>query len=179
MSRDPVGLLGSNAYVYVGANPLNLTDPLGLFWESAPGWVKTAVTITAGVAVGVAVGALVVAAAPALGVAAGVAGVAALIAGGIAGGAAAGGLDAAMTEGGCVLCGMAKGALIGGIASLPFAFLPATAGYLAFAGVGALSGAIGYGLDLAISGGSSPGRGWASRCWLVRRSASRPSSCTG
>ena len=153
LSRDPAAAVGENAYLYAGGNPLNVADPLGLFWESAPSWVKTAVTITAGIAVGVAVGALVVAAAPLLGVAAGVAGVAAIIAGGIAGGAAAGGLNAAMTEGGCVLCGMWKGALIGGVAAIPFAFLPATAGYLAFAGVGAASGAIGYFGDLALNGG--------------------------
>lgn len=153
LSRDPLAAHASNSYLYAKASPLNAIDPLGLFWEDAPGWVKTTATIAAGVVVGVAIGAAVIALAPALGVAAGVAGVAAIIAGGIAGGAAAGGLDAAMTEDGCVWCGIGKGALIGGLAALPFAFLPASAGYLAFAGVGAASGAIGYFADLGLNGG--------------------------
>ncbi|HKO51804.1 MAG TPA: RHS repeat-associated core domain-containing protein [Polyangiaceae bacterium] len=153
LSRDPLSPHGSNGYLYAQGDPINGSDPLGLFWEDAPGWVKTTATIAAGLAVGIAIGAAVIAAAPLLGVAAGVAGVVAVIAGGIAGGAAAGGLDAAMTEGGCVWCGIGKGAIIGGLAALPFAFLPASAGYLAFAGVGAVSGAIGYFADLGLNGG--------------------------
>ncbi len=154
LSRDPLAPAGTNAYVYVGANPINLADPLGLFWESAPGWVKTAVSVAGGIAVGVAVGAAVIALAPAelaIGAVALTAGTVALLAGGLAGGATAGGLDAAMTQGGCVLCGIARGAGIGLLATAPFLLLPATAGYLAFAGAGAASGAIGYLADVATS----------------------------
>jgi len=70
-----------------------------------------------------------------------------ILAGGIAGGAAAGGLDAAMTAGGCVWCGIGKGAVLGGIAALPFVFAPAAAGYGLMAGLGAISGAASYAAD--------------------------------
>lgn len=153
LSRDPLALAGENGYVYAGSNPINVIDPLGLIWEDAPGWVKTTATIAAGIAVGVAVGATVVALAPAA-LAATTVGAIALVAGGIAGGAASGGLDAAMTEGGCVLCGMSRGAVVGGLASLPFLFAPAGAGLAMIAGLGAASGAIGYFADLALEGGT-------------------------
>lgn len=57
-----------------------------------------------------------------------------------------------------------EGALIGGIAAIPFAFLPATAGVMAFAGVGAASGAAGYVADLAIFGGEFSWGGSAGHC---------------
>jgi RHS repeat-associated protein len=49
LSRDPVGLLqGANLYAYVGNNPVNRADPLGLWWEAA-------LSIAAGVVVAAAV----------------------------------------------------------------------------------------------------------------------------
>jgi RHS repeat-associated protein len=49
ITPDPVGLLGgSNGYRYVGNDPLNKTDPLGLWW-------KAAVSVLAGVAVAAAI----------------------------------------------------------------------------------------------------------------------------
>jgi RHS repeat-associated protein len=144
LSRDPLSPAGENAYVYAGANPINVIDPLGLRWEDAPGWVKTTATIAAGVAVGAAVLAL----APAALAATTLGAAAVLVAAGIAGGAAAGGLDAAMTEGGCVLCGMGRGAVVGGLASLPFLFAPAGAGLVIMAGFGMASGAVGYLADV-------------------------------
>lgn len=146
LSRDPLAPAGDNAYLYVGANPINGADPMGLFWESKPGWFKTAVTIAAGVGVGLLVGAAVVAFAPAA-LALGTVAAISVLAGGIAGGAAAGGLDAAMTVGGCVWCGIGKGAVLGGIAALPFAFAPAAAGYGLVAGLGAIGGAASYAAD--------------------------------
>lgn len=154
LSRDPAATTGTNAYVYAGGNPLNIADPLGLFWEDKPGWFKTAVSVGAGLAVGIGVGLLVAATAPVsltvLGVALG-AGALGLLAGGVAGGMVSGGLDAAMTKDGCVLCGVLRGGAIGLIATLPFLALPATAGYFAFATAGAASGAIGYLADVATS----------------------------
>lgn len=49
ITPDPVGLLGgSNCYRYVGNDPLNKTDPLGLWW-------KAALAVVAGVAVAAAI----------------------------------------------------------------------------------------------------------------------------
>lgn len=67
LSVDPIGLLGGhNLYTYVGNDPVNRTDPLGLWWEVAvsalaAGAVAAAVVLTAPVSLPVlAVGALAV-----------------------------------------------------------------------------------------------------------------------
>lgn len=67
LSVDPAGLLGGhNLYTYVGNDPVNRTDPLGLWWEIAvsalaAGAVAAAVVLTAPVSLPVlAVGALAV-----------------------------------------------------------------------------------------------------------------------
>lgn len=147
LSLDPGLPVGSaNLYRYVAGNPINLTDPFGLFGESWPGWVKTGVSIAASVAVvGVAV-LLLPAELPIL------AAVAVTVAVGAAAGAAGFGVSAAMTEGGCVTCAMKEGAVVGAIGALPFVaalFVAAPAGICAMgiAGIGAASGAISYAAD--------------------------------
>jgi RHS repeat-associated protein len=58
LSRDPVGLLdGPNSYAYVGNNPVNRADPLGLWW-------KAAVSVAAGAVAAVGVAAFVLITAP-------------------------------------------------------------------------------------------------------------------
>lgn len=57
-SVDPIGLRGDhNLYAYVGNDPVNRVDPLGLWW-------KTALSVAAGVVAAVGVAALVIATAP-------------------------------------------------------------------------------------------------------------------
>lgn len=148
ISPDPLTFLaGNHFYAYVGNNPITQVDPLGLFWRAVASFAAAAV-------VGVAVGMAVVALAPlVLGVAAATAAAVAvtsvaIVAGGAAAGAVGYGAYEALTqEEFCLQCigrEMRKGALVGGISALPFAFLPAAAGIAAYTGTGALSGAIGH-----------------------------------
>jgi RHS repeat-associated protein len=142
LSRDPLSYLGGlHLYAYAGLDPVNNADPLGLW-----GW-KGIVSAVAAVAVGVAVTAAVIATAPVSVPALLVTG-AAIVAGGAAAGAVGFGLNEALNEkefcATCIGKEALKGALVGAASALPFAFLPASAGIAAFAGVGALSGAIGY-----------------------------------
>ncbi|MGB9180916.1 MAG: hypothetical protein WCB68_16915, partial [Pyrinomonadaceae bacterium] len=112
-------------------NPVNSADPLGL-WS----W-KTVVSVVAAVAVGIAVVAFAPIALPL-----------AIVAAGAAAGAVGFGLNEALNQETfclpCILKEAGRGALIGAAAAVPFAFLPASAGYLAFMGAGGASGAIGY-----------------------------------
>ncbi len=67
LSRDPVGLLeGPNLYAYVGNNPINRSDPLGLWW-------KAALSVAAGVAAAAVVVLTAPVSLPALAIAAGAA----------------------------------------------------------------------------------------------------------
>jgi RHS repeat-associated protein len=67
VSRDPVSFLeGPNLYLYVGNDPVNRADPLGLWW-------KAAVSVLAGVAVAAAVVLTAPVSVPALALAAGAA----------------------------------------------------------------------------------------------------------
>jgi RHS repeat-associated protein len=132
LSRDPVTYLsGQNFYVYAGNNPINSADPLGL-WS----W-KTVVSVVAAVAVGIAVVALAPIALPL-----------AIVAAGAAAGAVGAGLNEALNQEefclSCIAKAALKGAFVGTIAALPFAFLPVTAGVAAYMGVGAISGALSY-----------------------------------
>ncbi len=144
LTRDPLTFLaGTNFYAYVNNNPINATDPLGLSW-----W-GTALSVVAGVAVGVAVVALAPVALPL-----------AIVAAGAAAGAVGFGLNQALNEDHfcleCILKAALKGAFVGAVAALPFAFLPATAGVAAFMGAGGLSGAMGYAANWA----ATPGAKW-------------------
>src|SRR5581483_95846 len=135
LSRDPVGFLaGSNFYVYAGNDPIGSADPLGLWtWSGLAKGVAVA-------AAAIAVGAAVVAFAP-------IALPLAIVAAGAAAGAVGGALNEALNGNFCLEClakAALKGAAIGIVAALPFAFLPAAAGIAAYAATGALSGAMGY-----------------------------------
>jgi RHS repeat-associated protein len=150
LTPDPARPLGGwHAYRYAGNAPLDDADPLGL-WPS----LGTVVAAVAAVAVAVAVVALAPVALPL-----------AIIGAGIAAGAAFGLLNEGLNNGfGCLSClagATLKGAAVGGLSALPFAFLPAAAGVAAFAGVGAGSGAIGYTADWALNG-ANPGE-WSWR----------------
>ncbi|MCX7112849.1 MAG: hypothetical protein NTX45_22565, partial [Proteobacteria bacterium] len=128
--KDPLALAGGlNLYAYVGNNPLNQADPMGLWW-------KAAVSIVAAVAVGIAVVALAPVALPV-----------AIVLAGIAAGAVGAGLNEALNQETfcfpCILKAMARGGLVGGIAALPFAFLPAAAVIAAYMGVGAVTAGVG------------------------------------
>jgi RHS repeat-associated protein len=161
LSRDPdAQVAGPNQYAYVDGDPINRSDPLGLWeWPSAATVASVAGGLVVGIVVGVAVAAAVTALAPAI---AGVALVGALtvatgagiVAGGIAGGAAGGAIGAAMT-GGCIPCAAKKGALIGGLGAIPFLAAEAVAAVGAaaigvFAAAGGTAGAIGYGAEVAM-----------------------------
>lgn len=154
LSRDPLTYIaGLNFYIYAGNNPVNVADPMGVWSWSGIG--KALLTTAAAVAVG----ALVVAAAPAVLGAGAVAAAVTAVAAGAAAGAAGAGVNAALNGASllCVLGSMAKGALGGAIAALPFVFLPATAGVAAFAGMGALSGGLGYVTNYL----TTPGAEWS------------------
>jgi len=143
VSKDPLAQAGGlNLYAYVGNNPLNQADPMGLWW-------KAAVSIIAAVAVGIAVTALVVMLAPA-------ALPLAIIAGGMAAGAVGAGLNEALNQESfcwpCIVEKMQQGTLVGFVAALPFAFLPLTAGYALLMGEGGISGGLGYATDILVSG---------------------------
>jgi RHS repeat-associated protein len=141
LSRDPVGVLsGTNLYRYANNDPINGFDAQGLSW-----W-GTALSIAGAIVAGVVVAAVVVALAPAA-LAAGVVTAAAVILGGAAAGAVGFGLNEGFTNGWCFTCilkEMARGALIGALAALPFVFLPAAAGVGLYMLAGGASGAIGY-----------------------------------
>jgi len=136
ISRDPVSYLaGLNFYIYVDNNPINCSDPLGLWW-------KAALSIVAGVAAAVAVIAFAPITGPLL-----------IVAAGAAAGAVGAGVNEILNNGFCFECilnAILKGMIVGGLASLPFLFLPAagSVGALAFVGAstiaGASSGAISY-----------------------------------
>ncbi|HEY0015357.1 MAG TPA: RHS repeat-associated core domain-containing protein [Longimicrobium sp.] len=135
ISHDPLSFLaGLNTYAYCSNDPINFADPLGLI-----NW-KTVASVAAAVAVGIAVVALAPVAAPL-----------AIIAAGVAAGAVGAGLNEALNQETlcipCILRAAGKGALVGGIAALPFAILPAAAGVAAYAATGATSGGLGYVTD--------------------------------
>lgn len=150
LGRDPIGAAGGrNLYAYAGNDPVNRADPLGLWW-------KAVVSAVAAVAVAVAVVALAPVAAPVLAVA--------LVAGAAAG-AVGFGLHEALTQEefclSCILMAAAKGAVVGAITAVPFAFLPAAAGYGAYAAVGAGTGFLGYASDWAIDNMTGKNRPWS------------------
>ncbi len=143
LSRDPASYLGGlNLYAYAGNDPINVIDPMGLW----PSW-RTVLPIVAAVAVGVAVVLLAPVALPA-----------AIILAGAAAGAVGAGLNQGLNEGhfcaDCIAKAALKGALVGTVASVPFALLPVGAGVLAYGGVGGLSGGIGYTADHMLNPGS-------------------------
>jgi RHS repeat-associated protein len=147
LTRDPLTFLaGVNFYAYVDNDPINATDPLGLKW-----W-KTALAIAGGIVAGVAATVALVALAP-------VALPLAILAGGAVAGAVGGGLNEGLNNGWCLKCvawAALKGAAVGIIASLPFAWLPLSAGVLAFMGAGGAGGALGYTADWL----ANPGAKW-------------------
>jgi RHS repeat-associated protein len=142
ISRDPLTYVsGLNFYSYAGNDPVGRADPLGL-WD----W-KTVVSVVAAVAVGAAVVALAPVALPL-----------AIIAAGAAAGAVAFGLNAALNQKELSLNSVTevaketvRGAVIGAVGALPFAFLPAAAGVGVFMLAGGVSGAITYCADVATS----------------------------
>ena len=144
VSRDPLGVAGGlNLYTYVGNDPVNRADPLGLWW-------KTALTVVAAVAVAVAVVVAAPVVLPMIGIAAGTALAAGVttVAASAAAGAVVFGLNEALNQetfcASCIALAALKGAGVGAAAALPFVFLPATAGVAAFMGAGALSGLVDY-----------------------------------
>jgi RHS repeat-associated protein len=151
ITRDPVTYFaGLNFYTYVHNDPINATDPLGLW----PSW-KT----VGAVAAGVAVGALVIATA-------GAATPLAIVAAGVLGGAVAGGLGEALSEKtfclSCITKAALYGAFAGGVGAAAFlvagpilAALGASATGAA-AAAGAVAGMAGY----TAGWGVTPGAKW-------------------
>jgi RHS repeat-associated protein len=136
LSRDPLDLIGGiNAYVYAGNDPINGTDPLGMF-----SWGAAAV-FTAGIAVGAVICAVAL---PAIAISAAGLAAAGLVVGGAAlvGGSVAG-LATDITTDGCVPCmlnAFEKGALAGAQVGLDVALLVMSGGLSGpFAGGGALA----------------------------------------
>lgn len=172
LSIDPAAPFGTpHGYQYVGNNPVNLVDPLGLWGEDWPGWAKTTAAVAAGIAVGFGVGALAVLAAPALGIAAAGSALAVgigVVAGGIAAGTTGSGIHAYLNDG-CVPCALLSGAAGGLLGSLPFLLaLPgmalAGAGVfmaLGFVGLGAAGGALDYIGEWAASQLTSAPQPWS------------------
>jgi RHS repeat-associated protein len=145
LTPDPIGVAGGlNLYLYVGNNPLNNADPLGLWW-------KTALAVIAAVAVA----AVVVITAPVTAPLALV-----VIGAGAAAGAAGFMVNEALNQEefclSCILVAGLKGALVGALAAVPFVFVPASAGIGVVAGTGGVSGLIGYSADVAMT----PGAEW-------------------
>lgn len=151
LSSDPLSYLeGMNLYSYSGSNPINRIDALGLF--SLTGFIKAAIPVVAAIAVGIAVVALAPIALPL-----------AIIAGGIAAGAVYGGLNEAINGTFCFECiakAALRGGIVGGLAAIPFALLPVTAGIAAFAGAGGISGGIGYTGDWIANGANLSNWSW-------------------
>lgn len=151
LTRDPASYAGGiNLYAYCHNNPVNDADALGLW----PSW-KSVVSVVAGVAAGVVV-ALLLPEALAVG--------AVIVISSVVAGAVMSGLNYVLEHGfNCILCllwAIAKGALIGLVAALPFLALPAAAGILAFAGVGALSGMLGYTTNWLLEGADPAKWSW-------------------
>jgi RHS repeat-associated protein len=143
ITRDPLGFAAdTNFYSYAGNDPINQTDPLGLWWQ-------TALAIAGSVVAGVAVAAAIVALAPAV---TGLAAVGLLLAGGALVGAVAGAVGEGLNEllngqhvcWPCILKAAGYGAIAGAVASTAFIGLGAAAGIGAFMARGALGGALGY-----------------------------------
>jgi len=152
LSADPVvPACVANSYRYAAGNPVNLSDPLGLFGESWPGWARAAAGLAAGAAVVVAA---IVLAPATLTVGAAIAltlGVGALA------GAVGFGVTAALTPGACFWCEVGKGAVLGAIGAIPFvAAIVAAPALLAYTGtvmaLGGLGGALSYGADCVLFG---------------------------
>ncbi|WP_185206331.1 DUF4123 domain-containing protein [Sphingomonas sp. NBWT7] len=143
ISPDPIGIAGGlNLYGYVGNDPVNRADPLGLWWN-----------VVASVLVAAAVATVVVLTAP-------ISGPLLIIAAGAAAGAAGFMVNEAMTQetfcASCILLAGIRGAAVGAIAALPIAWLPATASVGAFAGLGGVSGFLGYAAEWVMT----PGMEW-------------------
>ncbi len=150
LTPDPAGLLGGlHAYRYAHNGPTWDADPLGLW----PSWG----TIAA-IAVSVVVAVAVVALAPAA------LGVGAILLAGVAAGAVFGFLNEGLNHGfgcpSCLLKATLKGAVVGGLAALPFVALPAAAGVGAFMAAGGASGAISYTADWAMNGADPKQWSW-------------------
>ncbi|WP_206244440.1 RHS repeat-associated core domain-containing protein [Novosphingobium terrae] len=150
LSRDPMGAAGGfNLYAYVGNDPLNRADPLGLLWQQ----VASAV---AAIAAGVVIGAILAPiAAP----------VVVLLTAGAIAGMIGFGLNEALTQKSfclsCILLAAGKGALVGALAAVPFLFVPAAAGYAIYAGVGAVSGFVSYVADWGIDNLAGKDHPWS------------------
>ena len=128
LSRDPLSFLAeSNFYRYAGNSPINVTDPLGLWWSTLLKVAKVAAVVAATAVAVVAVAALVTVAAPEVLAAAGVVASAGAIAAGavVLSGVVGGAVSELVNEkvNGEKVCWpcIAKAAGIGAVTSLPFA----------------------------------------------------------
>jgi RHS repeat-associated protein len=162
LSRDPLGFLaGTNFYSYAASDPINKSDPLGLFSGT------DALVLGGSILAAVAVGAAVVALAPAVGLA----GAALVLAGGLLAGAAAGATGEALNEKlnnqnfclPCILKAAGYGAVAGTVAAAAFLLFPAAAGVGAVTAKGALGGALGYLTNLA----DGASHGWNTKDFLT------------
>ncbi len=151
LTRDPLGLRGGlNLYNYVGNDPVNSVDPLGLWsWKAVGAGLVTAVAV---VALAPVTGPLLV------------------LAAGVAAGAAFYSVNEAVenpkaTAGSIALQGL-KGMVVGAVSSVPFMLaMPAGAGYIMAAGAGLASGELGYVSDWALSGCNA--KDWSNEGFLM------------